>query len=171
MFLANSSLKGFIMFSCGGYYPTICKAPSPDWVIRGELYEIEQSQLDACDRLEGVANGHYQRIEVDLEEGDGKAFTYIQPAERWLRDGSLFYPSGVWSPNSKCYHWKEGTEHAHALLKETESPHLLKSLPGPRPPTAPVPSSHSPIAPQEKPKPEIQVGPGVEEAAPDAEVA
>lgn len=67
-------LYGFEMRSYGGF-PVITPVDRDVQVI-GELYEVNEEQLDSCDRLEGHPR-FYQRIEL-VNEKYGEFYTYIQ---------------------------------------------------------------------------------------------
>lgn len=77
---------GFSMESLGGFPGVYADG---DMAIWGEVYEVTDEGLAACDRLEGHPR-FYQRHEVEIvtDEGDiVTAWMYILPSERLYRHG------------------------------------------------------------------------------------
>lgn len=169
MYLTSARLKGYLMVDCG-MYPAIIKATDPNWVVYGELYEVDKTALDRCDRLEGVPH-HYQRVEVDLEDNDGKCWTYVQ--NRTITENTAFFPRGVWYPAAPRYLWKPTYTPQHEIVTSIIPPTegLISAVPDTwrrnRPPVivdAPKPKETAPETTSSIP---LKVGPGWEEAAPE----
>jgi gamma-glutamylcyclotransferase (GGCT)/AIG2-like uncharacterized protein YtfP len=166
VFLGSTSVKGFVML-CNQSFPAVVPAPDKEWLVRGELYEIDLATLESCDRLEGVPN-FYQRIEVDLEESDGRAWIYVRPVEL-LKEGTNFIPRGIWFPNAPTFQWVPGLQPNCATINEVPRPQI-SGYPGHR--ANPMAQNQPPMlalpAPAAVPvvvSPVLQVGPGWEEAA------
>ncbi|MBI2498246.1 MAG: gamma-glutamylcyclotransferase [Opitutae bacterium] len=73
---------GFTLFSLGDY-PGMVRAPDDKDGVTGELWSVDAACLRRLDELEGVAEGLYERVGVQLAPpfADRPAETYL-----YLRD-------------------------------------------------------------------------------------
>jgi len=92
-----NTLAGYTMYSLGGF-PAIVATGNPEDVIRGEVFEINDDQLQRIDLLEGYSGegewNHYDRIEVKLGNGV-TAFTYVYANPERLQTRPTV-PHGDW---------------------------------------------------------------------------
>lgn len=74
-----------------GEYPVLRDTGTDKFPIAGEIYEVDPQTLSALDELEGLAEGLYDRIEIDvvqipedaLGEHKSRAFIYVGCAAHW----------------------------------------------------------------------------------------
>ena len=83
----NMQLKGFVMYDAG-WYPFVVPA-GPDFVITGDVYEVEESLLPVLDRYEGAGYvQHFLKEEKLLlylkADRDAAGFAQVQSGD-WLR--------------------------------------------------------------------------------------
>ena len=73
---------GFTLFSLGRY-PGMVRAPAGPAGVTGELWAVDDTGLEQLDELEGVAEGLYERVTVQLAPpfADEPVETYL-----YLRD-------------------------------------------------------------------------------------
>jgi gamma-glutamylaminecyclotransferase len=69
---------GFVLYSLGDY-PGMVRAPGDTVGVTGELWSVDDACLAELDRLEGLAEGLYERIDVLLAPNHlaGSAQTYL----------------------------------------------------------------------------------------------
>jgi gamma-glutamylcyclotransferase (GGCT)/AIG2-like uncharacterized protein YtfP len=69
---------GFTLYSLGEY-PGMVRAPGDTQGVTGELWDVDDECLAELDRLEGLDEGLYERIDVLLEANllAGSAQTYL----------------------------------------------------------------------------------------------
>lgn len=69
---------GFTLYSLGDY-PGMVRAPGDTAGVTGELWAVDDACLAELDRLEGLDEGLYERIDVLLEPNHlaGSAQTYL----------------------------------------------------------------------------------------------
>lgn len=78
-----------------GKFPVLRDAGPDRMCIAGELYDVDAQTLKALDELEGVAEGMYDRIEIEVscrnQHSSGrdtcKAFIYVGCGEYWDHRG------------------------------------------------------------------------------------
>jgi cation transport regulator ChaC len=58
-----------------GVYANI--VPDTDGVVSGVVYRCTAEVLDELDRYEGVAEGHYERLQVEVMTDDGETVTAV----------------------------------------------------------------------------------------------
>ena len=78
-FLGNArTVPGFTLYSLGDY-PGMVRAPSDTVGVTGELWSVDDACLAELDRLEGLDEGLYERIDVLLAPNTiaGSAQTYL----------------------------------------------------------------------------------------------
>lgn len=75
-----------------GHFPAMIEGG--DTSVKGEIYEVDPRTVEWLDKLEGVADGLYEKKEITLIDG-GKVLTYILPREN-LRPGDGKIKSGKW---------------------------------------------------------------------------
>jgi len=78
-FLGNArTVPGFTLYSLGDY-PGMVRAPSDTVGVTGELWSVDDACLAELDRLEGLDEGLYERIDVVLAPNAiaGSAQTYL----------------------------------------------------------------------------------------------
>ena len=74
-----------------GEYPVLRDLGEDLSPVAGEIYEVDPQTLSALDELEGVAEGLYDRVEIDVVqiaegrqgERKGRAFIYVGCAAHW----------------------------------------------------------------------------------------
>ena len=90
--------------------------------VCGVLYLVSSEELERLDRTEGVGNGYYERIEVDVEGRDGvmvRAWTYVstngvtgrKPSQRYV--GLLLEGAREHGLPPDYVAWLEALELAH----------------------------------------------------------
>ncbi|MDB6115649.1 MAG: ytfP [Lacunisphaera sp.] len=69
---------GFTLYSLGDY-PGMVRAPGDTAGVAGELWAVDENCLPELDRLEGIDEGLYERIDVLLAPNPfaGSAQTYL----------------------------------------------------------------------------------------------
>lgn len=69
---------GFTLYSLGDY-PGMVRAPGDTAGVTGELWSVDEATLAELDRLEGVDEGLYKRIDASLAPNPiaGSAQTYL----------------------------------------------------------------------------------------------
>lgn len=90
------SVAAYPLVIAGPWFsPVVFDEPGHGMRIAGELYVVDDGTLDALDAIEGVGRpGGYHRVEIDLEDGDGKrcrAWCYVKRREdvAVVHDGPL----------------------------------------------------------------------------------
>ena len=78
VFLGYGETKPEYTFYNLGYFPAMVEGGNTS--VKGEIYEVHPQTVEWLDKLEGVAEGLYERKEITLTDGE-KAFTYIFPRE------------------------------------------------------------------------------------------
>jgi len=73
---------GFTLYSLGDY-PGMVRAPGDTAGVIGELWEVDDACLAELDRLEGLDEGLYERIDVLLASnplaGSAQTYLYLRP--------------------------------------------------------------------------------------------
>jgi gamma-glutamylcyclotransferase (GGCT)/AIG2-like uncharacterized protein YtfP len=97
-------LRGWQMYGLAGF-PAIKRwqhtntmefQQADDWVIHGELYEIDNATFQNCDRLEGYPH-FYNRTVVEVEGADGNNQAWVYHFEDdTLMGGNKLLKDGVW---------------------------------------------------------------------------
>jgi gamma-glutamylaminecyclotransferase len=82
-FLAEArTVPGFTLYSMGDY-PGMVRAPGDTRGVTGELWSVDDSCLADLDRLEGLDEGLYERIDVLLAPnpvaGSAQTYLYLRP--------------------------------------------------------------------------------------------
>lgn len=92
--LAIEQVKGFKMYSLGGFPACVADEESS---ISIEVYEVTHEELEELDRLEGYrglgSNNLYDRSVVSTSVGD--ALIYVAGARITLKEENLI-TSGIW---------------------------------------------------------------------------
>ena len=78
-------LMGYMMFAVNGNFafPFIQQAPDflvDDFSVRGTVLSVDDKQLAAMDKYEGLEKGLYERIKVtviDQDDNDTEAWAYV----------------------------------------------------------------------------------------------
>jgi len=88
---------GFTLYSLG-HYPGMVRAPGDTVGVTGELWSVDEECLAELDRLEGLDEGLYERIDVLLMPNDiaGSAQTYL-----YLRQLDGLAPIGDYWPTQR----------------------------------------------------------------------
>ena len=88
---------GFTLYSLGDY-PGMVRAPGDTAGVTGELWSVDDDCLAELDRLEGLAEGLYERIDVLLVPNGiaGSAQTYL-----YLRQLDGLAPIGDYWPTQR----------------------------------------------------------------------
>lgn len=79
-----------------GPYPVLRESDGNGWRVSGELYEVDDCTLKALDDLEGVDEGLYDRVEIDVVTASSpartlRAFVYVGCASHWDRQPQSAY--------------------------------------------------------------------------------
>lgn len=94
-FKVRDSICGYAMWDMGTF-PALIECVAKASTVWGEVWDVNQQVLDACDILEGVDNGFYKRVVVTTS-GKHEVFVYTREI------GKLkFYPrvqGGSWEQN------------------------------------------------------------------------
>jgi gamma-glutamylcyclotransferase (GGCT)/AIG2-like uncharacterized protein YtfP len=73
---------GFTLYSLGDY-PGMVRAPGDTAGVTGELWGVDDACLAELDRLEGLDEGLYERVDVLLAPGastaSAQAYLYLRP--------------------------------------------------------------------------------------------
>ena len=104
---ATHTLDGYAMFSVKGEkndFPFIQDMGDrllDEFEVLGNVIEVDDAELEQLDRYEGVANGLYERIKVEIENIEGEEEDTDQIEEAWVyvAGPALAYPliqSGDW---------------------------------------------------------------------------
>jgi gamma-glutamylcyclotransferase (GGCT)/AIG2-like uncharacterized protein YtfP len=91
--LGSSAVEG-MLFHLGGF-PALC-VEEKFTTVAGEVYEVNWPMLLQMDILEGVKNGFYSRIQLDVKP-QGRVWTYVFTRDKF--DGyenHRLIPSGIW---------------------------------------------------------------------------
>lgn len=76
------TVPGFTLYSLGDY-PGMVRAPGDTVGVTGEMWEVDDACLAELDRLEGLDEGLYERIDVLLAPnplpGSTQTYLYLQP--------------------------------------------------------------------------------------------
>lgn len=76
------TVPGFTLYSLGDY-PGMVRAPGDTRGVTGELWVVDDNCLAELDRLEGLDEGLYERIDVLLAPnhlaGSAQAYLYLHP--------------------------------------------------------------------------------------------
>ena len=75
-----------------GHFPAMVEEGETS--VKGEIYEVDPRTVEWLDKLEGVADGLYERKEIILADGE-PALAYILPRAN-LRASDLPIKSGDW---------------------------------------------------------------------------
>jgi gamma-glutamylaminecyclotransferase len=84
-FLGNvRTVAGFTLYSLGDY-PGMVRALSDATGVTGELWQVDDTALAELDRLEGVDEGLYQRIDAPLAPNpfanSAQTYLYLRPID------------------------------------------------------------------------------------------
>ena len=93
VFLGYGETKPEYTFYNLGHFPAMVEGG--DTSVKGEIYEVHPQTLEWLDKLEGVAEGLYERKEIILEDGE-KALTYIFPKANLEPRRDVPIKSGDW---------------------------------------------------------------------------
>jgi gamma-glutamylcyclotransferase (GGCT)/AIG2-like uncharacterized protein YtfP len=96
---AARTAPGFTLYSLGDY-PGMVRAPGDTLGVTGELWEVDDACLAELDRLEGLDEGLYERIDVLLAPnplpGSAQTYLYLRPhhglpplGDTWPVDGNV----------------------------------------------------------------------------------
>ena len=80
-----------------GHFPAMVEGGNTS--VKGEIYEVHPQTLIWLDKLEGVAEGLYERKEITLMDGE-KALTYIFPKKNLRKQDTVLSP-GDWRARKK----------------------------------------------------------------------
>jgi len=98
VFLGYGETKPEYTFYNLGHFPALVKGGSTS--VRGEIYEVHPQTIEWLDKLEGVAEGLYKRVEITLAgsspSGLSKVSTYIFPRENLEPSRDVPIKSGDW---------------------------------------------------------------------------
>ena len=76
------TLPGFTLYSLGDY-PGMVRAPGDTAGVTGELWSVDEACLTELDRLEGLDEGLYERVDVVLAPNhlatSAQTYLYLQP--------------------------------------------------------------------------------------------
>lgn len=76
------TVPGFTLYSLGDY-PGMVRAPGDPDGVTGELWSVDDTCLAELDRLEGLDEGLYERIDVLLAPpapaGSAQTYLYLRP--------------------------------------------------------------------------------------------
>jgi gamma-glutamylcyclotransferase (GGCT)/AIG2-like uncharacterized protein YtfP len=87
---------GFTLYALGGY-PGMVRADDDRAGVEGEVWEVDDACLARLDELEGLAEGLYERVGLDLvpsEAGRAQAYLYLRSVDGRRRLGSRWPESG-----------------------------------------------------------------------------
>jgi gamma-glutamylcyclotransferase (GGCT)/AIG2-like uncharacterized protein YtfP len=84
---------GFTLYSLGDY-PGMVRAPGDTAGVQGELWSVDDACLAELDRLEGLDEGLYERIDVLLAPntlaGSAQTYLYLRAIDGLQAVGSLW---------------------------------------------------------------------------------
>jgi gamma-glutamylaminecyclotransferase len=84
---------GFVLYSLGDY-PGMVRAPGDTVGVTGELWSVDDDCLAELDRLEGLDEGLYERIDVLLMPnpvaGSAQTYLYLRPLDGLAAVGSTW---------------------------------------------------------------------------------
>lgn len=97
-----------------GEFPVLRDEGSDRRLIAGELYDVDASTLKALDELEGVAEGMYDRVEIEIvvpNQGSSgqescQAYIYVGCGDYWDHQGR---PSCVTQDESGHINWSKAS--------------------------------------------------------------
>ncbi len=79
---AARTQPGFTLYSLGDY-PGMVRAPGDTAGVTGELWSVDDATLAELDRLEGLDEGLYERVDVLLAPGapvpSAQTYLYLRP--------------------------------------------------------------------------------------------
>lgn len=85
------TLPGFTLYSLGDY-PGMVRAPGDTVGVTGELWAVDEGCLAELDRLEGLDEGLYERIDILLTPnhpaGSAQTYLYLHPPQGLAPIGS-----------------------------------------------------------------------------------
>lgn len=70
------TLPRYRMFDLGGY-PGMVR-DDEGVAVEGEIWEVDEGGLIRLDVLEDVDGGEYERVKIELEDGDAEGYIYLQ---------------------------------------------------------------------------------------------
>ena len=87
------TVPGFVLYSLGDY-PGMVRAPGDTAGVTGELWVVDDDCLAELDRLEGLAEGLYERIDVllapNVHAGSAQTYLYLRQLDGLQAIGSTW---------------------------------------------------------------------------------
>ncbi|XP_026381705.1 putative gamma-glutamylcyclotransferase At3g02910 [Papaver somniferum] len=113
---------------CGPYkVPFLLNFPDSGNQIFGELYSVSKLGLDRMDELEGISNGHYERLPIqivsaaaeDEEEESGSGGSIVEAVAYY---GHRNYAEELWKRNGQKGFSKYSEEEAKGYIRRKDRP-------------------------------------------------
>jgi gamma-glutamylcyclotransferase (GGCT)/AIG2-like uncharacterized protein YtfP len=76
-FVGSTKIDGFVMFGMGGF-PGVFKVSDMFNTVYGEVFDVNDTILADCDRLEGIGRGFYSRVKA-MTKDFGEVWLYSLP--------------------------------------------------------------------------------------------
>ncbi|CAK9160645.1 unnamed protein product [Ilex paraguariensis] len=107
---------------CGPYrVPFLLNFPGSGDRVWGELYAVSTRALVRMDELEGTSRGHYERLPIKVESGEGEA-----EAEAYYAHRS--YAVEMWKRNGEKGYSNYSEKEAKGYVKRMDRPQHLSFL-------------------------------------------
>lgn len=91
-FIGHGTVSGFVLLDLGAYPGAV----TGDGTIYGELYEVEDAVIEWLDLVEGIGQGLFRRIQVEVQTENYKkvnAFMYVYSSNT---SSARKIPEGDW---------------------------------------------------------------------------
>lgn len=92
------TVPGFTLYSLGDY-PGMVRAPGETHGVTGEVWSVDEACLAELDRLEGLDEGLYERVDVLLSPNphapSAQTYLYLRPHHGLTPIGSTWPISGT----------------------------------------------------------------------------
>lgn len=98
-FVAPDSVRGYLLYSLGGFPGASPTIPTGNSLVCGEVYSVDDETLKMMDRLEGHPN--WYRREMVILESKRRAWMYVYLCSL---EGRPIIQSGIW-----CRHQQSPT--------------------------------------------------------------
>ncbi|KAI3985414.1 hypothetical protein MKX01_033728 [Papaver californicum] len=111
---------------CGPYrVPFLLNFPESGNQIWGELYSVSKLGLDRMDELEGISNGHYERLPIQIiaaddDEGEESGSSIVVEAVAYY--GHRNYAEELWERNGQKGFSKYSEEEAKGYIRRKDRP-------------------------------------------------
>ncbi|KAI3873041.1 hypothetical protein MKX03_018662 [Papaver bracteatum] len=112
---------------CGPYkVPFLLNFSDSGNQIFGELYSVSKLGLDRMDELEGISNGHYERLPIQIvsaaEDEDGESGSGGSIVEAVAYYGHRNYAEELWKRNGEKGFSKYSEEEAKGYIRRKDRP-------------------------------------------------